>query len=434
MSTLANWIGNFKQRYGKLENPLPTPNTFAAEMQFIQEDYRPGIGYNWPIVIGNEHGQTADISNTAFAFNPAIDSQILNANLDGATIGVIGNIPYDVDYRGMNGSGNGSRGGAFWKPYDAKVKLLLQSSQLYRELLLMYGCGGAAFTTPAANLGVIATTPAPSGTLGTPNVSFLRRASHAPGLWIQMIGALVDIHNGAAIRAAGVTVQGYNPDTGALTLFLSGSGVTPVAGDFITPFGWKQKSAIGLEAWLLNNGTIAGISALTQPFWRSVQLDVGNALKQTTIQALAARLIMRGYPAGKGGKLYVSAPSFNDLLFETQTLQRFDKNTDSVKQQGAEELEYKTAIGVIKVVVNAQMKQGMAWFMCPGMSKRVGSTDITTKSQGSNDMYLLQLPQNAGYQMRTMQNQAPGLKVPAFFGILFNIINSDSSGVSGSLA
>lgn len=432
MSTLANWIGNFKQRYGKLQNPLPNINTFAEEMEFVREDYRPGLGYNWPIVIGNEHGQTADISNTAFLFNAAVDSQILNANLDGATIGVVGNIPYDVDFRGMNGSGDGSRGGAFWKPYDAKVKLLLQSSALYREILLMYGCGGASFTTPAANLGVIATGTA--GTFNTPNVSQLRQASHAPGLWIQMIGALVDIHNGGTPRETGVTVQGYNPDNGTLTLFKSGSGVTPVAGDVITPFGWKQKSAIGLEAWLLNTGTIAGISALTQPFWRSVQLDIGTALSRTSIQALAARLVMRGYPVGKGGKLYVSAPTFNDLLAETFALQRFEKNTDSVKQQGAEELEYKTAIGVIKVVVNANMKQGMAWFMCPGMSKRVGSTDITTKSQGSNDMYLLQLPQNAGYQMRTMQNQAPGLKVPAFFGILFNIVNSATSGVSGPVS
>jgi len=435
MSSLANWLGNFKTRYGRIENPLPNINTFAEEMPFVQQDYRPGSGYEWAVTIGNEHGQTADISNTAFAFNPPVDSQIIRANLDGATIAVIGDIPYDVDFRGMNGAGNGSRGGAFWAPYDAKHKLLLQSSGLYREILLMYGCGGASFTNPACNMGVIGTTPAPSGTLNTPNTSTLTAASMAPGLWVQMIGAKVDIlQSSGATRALGVTVQGYDPDTGLLTLFLSGSGVTPVAGDQIVPFGWKQKSAIGLEAWLLNQSTLAGINAALVPWWKAVQLSAGGALSRTTIQALAARLVSRGYPVGKGGKLYASAPSFNDLLIETFALQRFDKNTDSVKQQGAEELEYKTAIGVIKVVVNANMKQGQAWFMCPGMSKRVGSTDITTKASGSNEMFLQQLENNAGYRMRTMQNQAPGLKIPAYFGIINGIVNSASSGATGSAA
>lgn len=435
MSTLANWVGNFKTRYGRLENPLPNINTFAEEMPFVRQDYRPGIGYEWPIVIGNEHGQTADVSNTAFPFNPPVDSQIIRANLDGATIAVIGDIPYDVDFRGMNGAGNGSQGGAFWAPYDAKHKLLLQSAGLYRELLLMYGCGGAAFTNPACNLGVISTTPAPAGTFATPNTSTITLASNAPGLWVQMIGAKVDVLTSAGVtRQLGVTVQGYDPDTGLLTLFASGSGITPVAGDKIVPFGWKQKSAIGLEAWLLNTGTLAGINAALVPFWKSVQLSAGGALSRTTIQALATRLVSRGYPVGKGGKLYVAGPGFNDLLAETYLLQRFDKNTDSVKQQGAEELEYKTAIGVIKVVVNANKKQGQAFFMCPGMSKRVGSTDVTTKASGSQEMFLQQLENNAGYRMRTMQNQAPGLKIPAYFGIITGIVNSATSGATGGVA
>lgn len=428
MATLANWEGNFKQRYGRFQNPIPEVNTFAEEMSFIQQDYRPGLGYNFPIIVGNEHGQTADISNTAFAFNAAIDSQILNATLDGATIGVVGNVPYDVAFKGNNGAGNGSKGSAFWRPYDLKVKLLLQSAILYRELLLLYGCGGASYTTPACNIGVIGGSP--SGTFNTPNTSRLTLASNAPGIWNQMApGALVDVHNGATPRETGVTVQGYDPATATLTLYKNGSAVTPVAGDIIVPYGWKVKSAVGLEAILLNQTSIFGINAALIPHWRAVQMSAGGTLSRTTILGLAARLASNGFRGG--GKLYVSPASFSDLVVETFTLQRFDKNTDSVKQQGADELEYKTSVGVIKVVVYPYMKQGEAFFMAPGKSKRVGSTDITTKGDGPNDMFFLELQANAGYQMRAMQNQAPVLEIPYWFGIITGIVNSASSGATG---
>jgi hypothetical protein len=430
MSSLANWVGNFKQRYGRFQNPLAEENTFAEYLEFIQQDYRPGLGYNFPIVVGNEHGQTADVSNTAFAFNPAIDSQILNAQLDGATIGVVGNVPYDVSFKGNNGAGNGSRGGAFWKPYDLKVKMLLQSANLYRELLLMYGCGGTTFSTPAANIGIIGGTP--SGTLNTPNVSQLTLASNAPGMWGMMApGALVDIYQGASgtIRAAGVTVQGYNKANGALTLFLSGSGVTPAVGDTITPYGWKQKSAVGLEAILLNQGTLFGINAALVPPWKAVQIAVGGVLSRTHILNLAAQLAAGAFSGG--GRLFVSPASFSDLVIETFALQQFPENTASVKQQGAEKLLYKTSVGVIEVVIHRYMKQGEAWFLAPGKCKRVGSTDVTTKGDGPNDMFFLELQGNAGYQMRAMQNQAPVLEIPGFCGILTGIVNSASSGAVG---
>lgn len=432
MSALASWIGNFKQRYARFQNPLAEENSLAEYMAFEQQDYRPGLGYNQPFVSGNEHGQTADVSNTAFAFNPAIDSTVLNANLDGATIGVVGNVPYDVSFKGNNGAGNGSRGGAFWKPYDLKVKMLLQSANLYREILLMYGCGGASFTTPAANIGVIATSPAPAGTLNTPNVSSLTKLSNAPGLWGMMApGALVDIYQGATgtIRAAGVTVQGYNPATGALTLFLSGSGVTPAAGDTITPFGWKQKSAVGTEAILLNQGALFGINASLVPTWQSVQIAAGGALSRNVILALAARLASNAFSGG--GRLFVSPASFSDLVIETFALQQFHENTASVKQQGAEKLLYKTSVGVIEVVTHRYMKQGEAWFLAPGKCVRVGSTDVTTKGDGPNDMFFLELQGNAGYQIRAMQNQAPFLQIPGYCGIITGIVNSASSGAVG---
>ena len=431
MSSLANWTGNFKQRYGRFINPLPEENSMAEMAPFEQQDYRPGLGYNFPVVVGNEHGQTADVSNTAFAFNAAIDSSILNASLDGATVGLVGNVPYDVSFKGNNGAGNGSRGGAFWKPYDLKVKMLVQAANLYRELLLLYGCGGASFTTPAANIGVIATTPAPAGTFTAGNVSSLTVASNAPGIWNQMTNALVDVHNGATPRETGVTVVGYNADTGALSLSKAGSAVVPVAGDVIVPAGWKQKSAVGLQAIMQNAGILFNINAALVPMWKCVTIAVGGQMSRDVILGMASRLFPNGLTGG--GRLFVSGPTFADLVKQTFDLQRYEGNSDSVKQQGAEKLTYKTAIGLVEVVLHRYMKNGIALFFPHGKVKRIGSTDITFKGDGPNEFFFLELPSNAGYQLRAMQNQAPVIEIPYHAAIFTGIANSATSGATGGV-
>jgi len=438
MSTLANWTGNFKERYHKFINPLAEQNSFAEHLEYIPQEFRPGLGYNVAVVTRNEHGQTADITSTAFAFKSAIDSKVENARLDGATVGIVGNVPYDVSFKGNNGAGQGNQGGAFWKPYDLKVKMLVQSANLYRELLLMYGAGGAAFTTAAANIGVFATTPTPAGTYAAGTATgAITVATNAPGLWNMMLGAKVDIYNGSTLSRSAVEVKGYNPETGLLTLgdhadaTGTGAGTVPVAGYYIVPHGWLTKSAVGLQAQLSNTTTMFGIDAATVPMWRPIQLSVGGAMTANVITGLAARLANNG---GRGGKLFVSPATFADLVKDTIALQRYTENTAKVKRQGAGQIAFETPVGPIEVVAHRYMKQSIAFFLPDGLAKRVGSTDVTFKGDGPNEFFFLELPSNAGYQLRVMQNQSAFIEIPYHAAILTGIVNSTTSGATGGVA
>jgi len=421
MSSLANWQANFKRRYGSFINPMPSDNTVAKFAAFVQQDRRPGENYNFPVKVGNEHGITPNVDGTAFALNAAIDSVLQNAQLDGATLALVGNVPYDVAFKSNNGAGEGSTGGAFMRAFDLKIQSLMESMEFYREISLLYGCGTAA--AAAANIGVV--NAAVSGAnLAAPQVINLTRGSWAPGIWNMMINGLVDVYqaNGTTVRDTGVQVQSVDATQCRLTLFKAASAAVVAPGDVIVPAGWRTKSCYGLQALLENVGTILNINAALYPMWKSVQYPAGGALARAKILQMAARMYPNGIKGG--GTLFVNGMTFAELAEEADTLQRYTGNTDEVKRQGAESLLYKSPIGNIEVAVHAYMKQGIAMFFKTGTVKRVGSTDVTFRGDGPNDWFFLELPQNAGYQLRVMSNQAPVMEIPYHCAIISGISNT----------
>lgn len=430
MSTLANWLPNYKQRYGDFTDPLPEENTIADWFPFVRQDQRPGIAFNIPIVVSLEHGQTADNTGTAFAFNTAVDSQLQNAQIDGATLGIIGNIPYDVSFKSRNGAGNGSNGGAFRTAFELKTDLLMKSMEFYREISLMYGCGSA--TTITCDIGVVVS--ATGANLGATQVVLFSKATWAPGIWSNMQNAKVDFYAADGLTpvaggSAGVAVTAVNADTGQVSFFLAASTAVIAAGHRVIMTGWRTKSCVGIEGVLLNTGTIFNINAATYPMWKALQiLNIATSLSRARILGLMARLFPNGLTTG--GSLFVSGPTFADLAEEADALQRYTGNTDEVKRQGANQLVYKSPAGEVTVKLHKYMKQGEAMFFPQGNGKRVGSTDITFRGEGQ-DWFFLELPTNAGCQLRIMSNQASILTIPYRCGIITGIVNSATSGQVG---
>lgn len=432
MSSLANWLPDFKERYGDFTNPLPEENTIADYFDFVQQDQRPGQAFNFPVVVSLEHGQTADNTGTAFALNSAVDSVLKNARLDGSTLALVGNIPYDVTFKGRNGASNGSNGGAFRSAFELKTSLMMQSIEFYRELSLLYGPGPSS--TIAADIGVLTTPIGGTNISGAGMTATITTASWAPGIFNNLVSGKVDVYSssGATLRANNVQVTSVVADSkliglAATTGTTTGATYILVAGDRLVPAGWNSKACVGLESILTNTGSLFGIDASVYPMWKAVNfaLPASTALSRARVLAIAARLFPNGLD--QGGKLFVSAPTFGDLAEEADSLQRFTGNTDEVKRQGANNLEYKSPAGVINVALHKYMKQGEAMFFPKGIGKRVGSTDITFRGEGQ-DWFFLELPSNAGCQLRVMSNQAPILRMPYRCAIITNITNSATSG------
>jgi len=439
-ATYSNIQGLFKTRYGRWIEPLPDEHTLADAGDFIPAEMRPGLGYSFPVLTGPEHGQTANTDNSAFNLNAAVDSRVSTASLDGATILVQAQVSYDTIYKSLNGAGNGNNGGAFKTALDQVVQAMLMGAGLYRELALAYGPGtGSAL---ASNIGVVSASVS-GANLAAPQVVRLTAPSWIPGLWIMMQGAIVDIYQSdlTTIREFGVTVTNrVNTTQTRLTLTKAGSAATVAAGDVIipggtqsgvvTPTGWKGRSCYGLEAIYNNTGSLFGIDAGSVAPWRCLSFSAGSAtLSAQKILGYAAQVSING--CKNGGKLFVSAATFADLVFETLSLQRYTGNTDKVKRQGASVLTYETAAGVIDVIVYQYAKQGQAFFIANDNFRRVGSTDLTMKPIGGGaEAFFTHLTTAAGAQLKIFSNQAPVFEMPYRNFIVTAITNSSASGAA----
>jgi len=411
MASLANIEGNFKQRYGRWIEPLPDEHTLADFGDFIPAENRPGLGYNFPVLTGIEHGQTADVTGGAFTLNAAIDSQVLNANLDGSTILVQSVVSYDVIYKSLNGTGNGNTGGAFKTALDQAVQAMLMGAGLYRELALAWGPGRS--TAVAANIGVV-TASISGANLAAPQVVELTAASWIPGLWILAQNMKVDVYqsDGSTARETGVTVQGRPSTTlTRLQLYKAASSATVAANDVIVPYGWKSNSCYGLESIFNNATTLFGINAALVAPWRCLTFNSGGALTRAKIMGYAAQIAVNG--TKQGGKLFVSSPTFALLAEEFNQYQRYNRNNDRSKTIGSAQITYDTAAGLIEVVVYQYQKQGVAFFIASDNFRRVGSTDLTMKPIGGGaEGFFTHLTDRSGAQMKVFSNQAPVLEMP----------------------
>lgn len=433
-ATFNNVQGMFKQRYGRWIDPLPDEHTLADFGDFIPQENRPGLGYNFPVLTGIEHGQTANVDNSAFTLNPAVDSQVLNANLDGATILLQSVVSYDTIYKSLNGTGNGSSGGAYKTALDQSVQAMLMGAAMYRELALAYGPGTS--NAVASNIGVVGGSVS-GANLGANQTVYLTEASWIPGLWILAAsgtanggGMRVDIYltDGLTPREVGVQVLS-RPSTvnTRLTLAKSGSVAVVAANDKIVPFGWRTKSCFGLEAIYNNTGSIFGIDASQVAPWRCMTFSAGGQMTRAKIMAMSAAVSINGVK--NGGKLFVAAPTFADLAEEASSLQRFTGNTDKVKRQGASQLTYETAAGVVEVTVYQYAKQGQAFFISNDNYRRVGSTDLTMRPIGGGaEAFFTHLTTQSGAQMKIFSNQAPVFEMPYRNYLITGIQNNTANG------
>lgn len=425
MSNLTNWLPNYKQVYGDFTDPHPTEDTLQSDLKFVAKESREGQAFNVPVVVSLEQGITPDVSGDAFALRPSRGSVIKNAQVNGATLLMTGDIPYDAMLRSKNGTGNGRQGNAFKDAFELKSVGLMEQMEHFVEASLLYGCGTSAAI--GADIGVVQATVV-GASLNAGQTCPITIQSWAPGFWARMTNGLVDVYaaNGTTVIETQVVVTAVNPDydpAGSpvapnLLLTKSGSAAVVAVGHRIVPSGWAQTSCVGLETQLKNTGTLFGIPANTYSVWKPVRYsNASGTLSRLKILALMARMFPNG--TRNGGNLYVSPPVFADLAEEADTLQRF-VSEEEVKIQGANKLLYKSPAGVVTVKLHAMMKYGQAMFIPKGAAERVGSSPTTFRGEG-DEWFFLELPSNAGSQIRAISNQSPFVRMPNRCAFISNI-------------
>lgn len=440
-----NLIAMFTQRYGAFIDPLAEEDSLAQFATWVPPQSRLGNQYNFPLQGSLEHGQTADISGGAYNLNPSVPMTLVNAQLDGFDFAMTADIPYSDMLRARNGvsQGGGGAAAAYFKPLDLKVKGLMRSSTLYRELWLAYGPGTGS--TIASDIGQLAT----SGFLvsggpnwnQTPRVK-LKTQSWIPGMWNLMKNAKLEVLNAAGtalVGSAGQFVQVDSIPDPTLTdvTILAGATITAAvaAQQRFLPFGWYQKCCVGLEGILNNTGSLFGINAANYTFWRAGAKNIGGALTRAKILGIASTLFPNGLD--QGATLFVGSAQFADLAEETMIIgsgattsavQMFTGNGEqTTKRIGTNKLIYVSPVGEIEVRLYKLMKQGEAFFFGNGLVKRGGAADVTFRGDG-NQYFLQELGTQAGYQIRCVSNQAVFIETPYQCAILTGITSTNDVG------
>jgi hypothetical protein len=415
MSALQNIQALLKRRYGPFINPIPSVETVATLAKFRTAE-RVGENYNFPVKLGIEHGVTHNTDGTAFALNSAVDSVVKNAQLDGATVMLVGNIPYDVVAKMAAG-----KEGSYMEAVDYKVESMMEGGELYRELALLYGPGTTA--AALAELGVVNASVS-GANLGAGQVINITQGSWSAGLWNHMVGALVDIYqaDGSTLRESEVSVVAVpDPTLNRLSLSKAGSVAVVAATDKIVARGAKGKSCVGLQPILENTGSLFGIDAAVYPQWKAVQFSAGGASSPMTVAKLAqlfSRLKNNG--CKDGGTYLCSAAQFAQFTDELDAADRYIQPMD-VKQTGMSTLMVKSPVGPVTVQIHEYMKQGIAMFFRTAQVRRIGATDLTFRLGMSREWFWKELDDAAGSQMRIYSHQAPVVEVPYHCAIVTSI-------------
>lgn len=436
------FAADFTDRYAPFLNPLPEISTFREFLKFAKSSDRSGKQFRYPVQAAISHGQTTDRTGTAFTLKAARPGVELEAILDGTDLIVRETFPYSAMLKARNGVSLQGDAAAYWDPMDKVMMTTLRSMEYYNELMLMHGPGST--TTGLASIGTIATTPVLGGTgpnynSATHPIVQLTAASWAAGIWNNAgsgggasSGMLVDIYQAdlTSLRAANIQIEGVVDPSLCQVQMTGGSAAAVTATDVIVPAGWINTTSVGIGGILRNTGTFANINANINPFWRPRVLNSAGAMTASKFISVCSKLMNNG--GKKGLTAWCNPAVFSDLVSETINSTRWNNSMgdNKVKTQGADTLDFITAVGTCTLKRHPYMKQGEMWLLEPETSMRIGASDITFRGANGNEGFFLELTSNAGSEIRAMSQQAALLTVPWHNALIQGItsINFDTSG------
>lgn len=411
--------GFHKVVYGELEDAVPE---FAEIQESVKFEFRQKTGksYNFPVVLSRSHGVTIASGGGAFALNEAESLVTDEASVTSAQLVVREKIGYDV----VTSAGSSEQ--AFGDAMDPIIASLKQTSHFYVEMFLLYGGS-------PAGIGEIQGRYTDSGTT---QVFQLKKESWAPGLWMQMQNAYIDVWDDdldPKRNAAGtIKVTSIDPDERTITCVGTEAEMdTIVAGDFIFPRGAYSGSAhvwpSGIDAICRNTGVMFGIDAALHALWRASGYAVGAAaLTATKLQNASLKGVTRGGLA-EDTTARISVFSWSDIMNDLSALKRFADETKNEMSVGTRHIKLHSFSGKTMTLKPHAMVKAGEFFVGPDRTlKRIGSTDVTMRLDvtGNGEGFYQELKDNAGFEVRTFSDQAAISTRPALWVRGSGIINN----------
>lgn len=406
-TTTTDLNGLFKQAYAdKIENLIPEDSQLTRAIKFQGRDKMLGDKYNQPVIVRSEQGFTySRPNNGTFNLNPASSMKTQNAVVDGFIILEQSGISYEAVARSDNVN-------SFRNAVDLVMGDAMESFGRRLELALLYG-------QSPTGLGVTA-----GATAGSATTSVLTFATGqwSAGMWTPLEGAGLDIYDGGvALNTEGpmivssidipnktITVTGSTVDSTAVVAAGAGSVIR-----FYTAGTNGADEAVGLDAIMVNTGTLFGINAATYNLWKANTFAVGGALTLAKIQAGVAVACARGL--SEDVDIFVNPSVWKDLSTEQVAYRMMDSSySKSEAENGFEALTFYSQNGKISVKAHKYVKEGEAYLLPTKRAVRIGSSDISFNIPGTdNGQIFIQNPSTAGFTFRVYSQQSLLIETPA---------------------
>lgn len=421
-NTIQTLDGMYKRVYG--DKPEKVVPDFAKMQGIVPFQSRPLMGdrFEVPVVLQMEHGVTYADPSTDGAY-------VLTASVAGATKPSYVS-PFEVCLRSaisysaaFQAQANGEA--AFGSSTGLMVESMVETLRKRQEIsLLGYG---------RDSVGRVSGTPTTAG------VVTFSAATWAPGIWMGMEGAYVEVFDGISgtdtlrLNTGGVTGERYISAIDFVNRTITLNDVTNIApNDYVffktqrTATAWKD--IVGLKQIATASGTLFGINSANYSGWQPTTIDCGSTdLSVDTIQKGAARLTIKG----ADGKLlcWISPRTWANVCNDLAALVHYNDNAGGKYELGADKITVRSPYGPIDIEPHAMLKEGEGLIFQPKRLKRFGATDVTFKRPSAPgvklpESFFTELANNAGYEIRAYYNHCLYCPKPGSVAYLSAIVNS----------
>lgn len=377
-STVSAWL---KEIYAdSLQNLIPEGVRLVKMVKFSAGEKEIGDKYIQPVALTHEFGFT--VGSGAFSLNDAVAATYAEAQVEGKNLLLRTQVSYDAMAKASSSKK------AFMKWSEQVLSNMTASFTKRLEILHFYG--GTSLGKVGSEDGAGALT--------------ISTATWASGIWAGSEGMQLEAFTaltGGSQHAATLTITAVDLVGRIVTVTSSATVADVNADDYLFFKGFRGSEMNGVDKLVTNTGALYNITASSYALWQGNSYSAGSAkLTFKKIQHAVALAVTKGLD--EKVTCYCSPATFADLNSDLSALQRMDSNYKKAKgEQGFESITFYGVNGEIEIVPSIYVKEGEAFCVPLSKLKRIGSSDVTMRMPGqSEDQLVLQMPSNAGYELR----------------------------------
>lgn len=261
---------------------------------------------------------------------------------------------------------------------------------------------------------------------------YIDKAQWATGLWAGKVGAELQFFkdDNSTLISSGAdsvfTISAIDPVYKRIGLTGTATGVTALMAvaksDFdagiyayfnATYTGSVTKDFLGIDKIITTSGTLFGINNTSYSLFKGNEYTASGTLSLSQIISATENAVAQGLMEDVCA--YVPISAWNTLANTESGLRRYDSSyKNGIAENGVQSLAFYGANGKIEIEPHPIVKAGEVFIIPKKQFIRVGATDVTFQTPGMDATEIfLQLPSNAGYEVRAYADQALLCMAPA---------------------